>query len=133
MPVNRNEQRQPHAVHIYHHSTFRLYQRCTMRMYNTPIGRNVATFLLIDVLNFPDSTQSEQKRKLRLAICPPSLLQYLIDPACMGWHCKFNKNSPFPKIFFHPLPLFRFPISLLLPYSSCFKAYIAFSRVGCHL
>lgn len=72
MPVNRNEQRQPHVVHINitQYASGYIQKHIGEGKY-APIGRNVASFFLIDVLNFPDSTQSEQKRKLRLLICPP--------------------------------------------------------------
>ena len=91
MPVNRNEQRQPHVVHInITRRAIGFIQKHIGEGKYAPIGRNVASFSLIDVLNFADSTQSEQKRKLRLLICPPARL-LCRKGSLPNWQCKVTK------------------------------------------
>ena len=43
-------------------------------------------------MNFPDSTQSEQKRKLRLVICLPSLQEYGVNPLAWAGNAKLQIN-----------------------------------------
>ena len=75
----------------------------------TPIGRNDASLLLTDLLNFPDSTWSEQKRRLRLAICLPSHIKCQLTPSSWAGICKITKKSLSFQAFM-PLNIFFYTI-----------------------